>query len=457
MVNDLKKSINEIIGLVDKNYLEQAKIKALKVNPKNDVLYNILGIIYLKLKDHSKAISNFKNAIGINNNFLSAVINLAICFQEIGDTNNAIITYKKALEISPNMHQVFNDIALLYKNKNEIETAIDYLEKCIKIQPNYFNAYFNLGTIYKKNNNYKEAIFYLEKAIVIKPDHYESYFELGEVNRKSKNFKNANYYYSKSRNEKTSYKKLQCLYEEGNKGNYLDEMERLIKVEPNNRRIASLAAFVSNQLKINNTYPFCNDPFTFIYKSSLNKYFKNKDNFINTLLKELSDINFTWEPKGRTTVKGFATNNLTKKNLPTFNKLQKLIFKELNNYYQFFADKKDNLIKSKPKEYKFISWSNRLKKEGFNLPHIHPSGWISGVFYLKIPSKVKNNEAGIQFHLNGDDFIIKDNNLPIKTIKPEVGDIVLFPSSLFHSTVPFTSSEERVCIAFDLCDLNQDK
>ena len=79
----------------------------------------------------------------------------------------------------------------------------------------------------------------------------------------------------------------------------------------------------------------------------------------------------------------------------------------------------------------------------------------SNNFYLKIPTKIKGNEAGIQFHLNGDDFLIKDKNLPVKTVKPEVGDIVLFPSSLFHSTVPFTSSEERICIAFDLCDLNQ--
>ena len=42
------------------------------------------------------------------------------------------------------------------------------------------------------------------------------------------------------------------------------------------------------------------------------------------------------------------------------------------------------------------------------MPHMHPSGWVSGVFYLKIPSKIKGDEAGIQFHLDGDDFIRKD-------------------------------------------------
>jgi hypothetical protein len=41
-------------------------------------------------------------------------------------------------------------------------------------------------------------------------------------------------------------------------------------------------------------------------------------------------------------------------------------------------------------------------------------------------------------------------NFPVGIASPKVGDIVLFPSSLFHRTIPFNSNEERICIAFDL-------
>ncbi|WP_373280560.1 putative 2OG-Fe(II) oxygenase [Methylomonas koyamae] len=34
--------------------------------------------------------------------------------------------------------------------------------------------------------------------------------------------------------------------------------------------------------------------------------------------------------------------------------------------------------------------------------------------------------------------------------RPKVGDLVLFPSSLFHRTIPFNSDQERICIAFDI-------
>ena len=43
--------------------------------------------------------------------------------------------------------------------------------------------------------------------------------------------------------------------------------------------------------------------------------------------------------------------------------------------------------------------------------------------------------------------------LGIKTTKiyqPENGDLVLFPSSLFHETIPVTQEVERCVIAFDL-------
>ena len=134
-------------------------------------------------------------------------------------------------------------------------------------------------------------------------------------------------------------------------------------------------------------------------------------------------------------------------------KIESAILKVLANYFEHFKDKRVNFIKNKPKKFKFISWSNILEKEGHNIPHIHPSGWVSGVLYIQMPNKIKNDEAGIQFHLEGDDFISTNKNCPKKSISPSVGDVVLFPSSLFHSTVPFNSNEKRICIAFDLCEL----
>ena len=91
----------------------------------------------------------------------------------------------------------------------------------------------------------------------------------------------------------------------------------------------------------------------------------------------------------------------------------------------------------------------KLLKEGHQEAHIHPSKWLSGVFYLKVPKPLNKNEGSIKFQLYGYDYP-EDKNLPNLIHSPKAFDLVLFPSSLFHRTIPFTSHEERHSIAFDL-------
>ena len=91
-----------------------------------------------------------------------------------------------------------------------------------------------------------------------------------------------------------------------------------------------------------------------------------------------------------------------------------------------------------------------MEKNGFLKSHIHPLGWVSGVMYLEIPTK-KNNEGNIELGYEGYNYpsLIKEN-IPKKIIDVYAGNILLFPSSLFHQTIPFSSEKERICIAFDL-------
>ena len=453
---DTQKIIDEVVLLIENKKLELAKSKTKEIlasNPSSDVLFNILGVINLKLELYPQAIKNFNNAIKINNNFISAQINLGIAYQAISKIENAIEIYKKIITTNPQMYEIANDLGLMLKLKKDYKNAIVYFKMCLEVKPDYDKAYFNLGTTYLKINDYKKSLQNFFLTIKFNSKNLGSYFEIAEIYRIKKNFNKSLDYYNLSNHTKTQYKKLKCLFEQGSKTGYIKELNEIISINPNDRRIASLSAFASHQLKIDNKYPFCPDPLDFIYKTSLSKHINNYEKFIKLLKEDLFDLSFDWEPKGRTTVKGYATKELSEKKINNLKKLEKVVFKVLLEYFEYYKEKKVNFIKNKPKKFKFVSWSNILEKEGHNIPHIHPSGWVSGVFYLQMPNKIKNDEAGIQFHLEGDDFILSQKDCPKKSISPCVGDIVLFPSSLFHSTVPFSSYEKRVCIAFDLCDL----
>lgn len=97
------------------------------------------------------------------------------------------------------------------------------------------------------------------------------------------------------------------------------------------------------------------------------------------------------------------------------------------------------------------SWSSRLQDCGFHVNHIHPDGWISSCYYVSVPNAVTDETARqgwIKFGEPALDVILKQ---PIRrAIQPVPGRLVLFPSYMWHGTVPFHDKAARTTIAFDV-------
>jgi uncharacterized protein (TIGR02466 family) len=128
--------------------------------------------------------------------------------------------------------------------------------------------------------------------------------------------------------------------------------------------------------------------------------------------------------------------------------LQSIIIKELDLYYSKFKDKSCVYIQKWPSKKRLTGWHVILKKHGNQKVHIHPSGWLSGVIYLKVVPSRGKDEGAIKFSLNGKHY--HNVNSPSLIFQPEVGDIVFFPSSLHHRTIPFTTDADRIIVSFDL-------
>jgi uncharacterized protein (TIGR02466 family) len=96
-------------------------------------------------------------------------------------------------------------------------------------------------------------------------------------------------------------------------------------------------------------------------------------------------------------------------------------------------------------------WGVVLKRAGYQAPHIHPTGWVSGVYYPELPESLgsdRTHEGWLEFGLPPES-LATGVTLSGRRIKPEEGLLVLFPSYLYHSTVPFAADVERVSLAFD--------
>lgn len=96
------------------------------------------------------------------------------------------------------------------------------------------------------------------------------------------------------------------------------------------------------------------------------------------------------------------------------------------------------------------SWSVRLHKAGFHKDHFHPEGWLSSAFYVVVPDLVNagTGEGWIKFGQPG--FKAREPLDAEYWVKPVPGALVVFPSYLWHGTVPLSEEVERMTVAYDV-------
>jgi hypothetical protein len=110
-------------------------------------------------------------------------------------------------------------------------------------------------------------------------------------------------------------------------------------------------------------------------------------------------------------------------------------------------------LAARPARWKLIAWGNVLTGAGHQAPHIHNLGWLSGVLYLAVPPEVRADDPAeggwIEFGRPG--YGLPTLRPPhLRSLPPREGDLLLFPSALWHATKPFTGEGERISLAFDL-------
>ena len=449
-------NLHNIIGAANKRLgkLEEAVSayrQALAINPDFADAYYNMGIALTAQEKLDEAIEAYKKALSIKPDYAQVYSNMGDTFKAQGKLEEAIEAYKKALTIKPNYAEAHNNMGNAIKEQGKLGEAIEAYKRALTIMPNFAEAHNNMGTALQKQGKLEEAIEAYNKAISSRPDFTEVYHNMGNAFNDQGNLKKAIEAFDKDNSQGSRAKALENIYE---LGNYLDFNERLSilsKEDPNNIRVAAMSAFASDQLKQENVYPFCKDPLDMVHTNNIKNYMPNFDEFITSLLNEMNELRASWEPGGKTTKGGFQTNGkLFSNNSPNLTILEDIIKKELISYKLKFMNYDLRIIQNWPEKIELNAWYVRLLKGGHQSSHIHPGGWVSGVFYLKTVPSPRNQEGAIKFGLHGYEYPIKNEKLPFKIHQPVNGDLVLFPSSLFHETIPVKQELERCVIAFDL-------
>lgn len=485
--------IQQLIDLLNSGQLPQAESLAKNLIGKHAntfILHHILSLVLDGQQKFAEAVMSYKNALKLQPNTPDLWFNLGIAQTHVQQLDDAAESYRRAIRIKPDFFEAFGNLGTVLQAKGKLTAAIESYQKGLKINPQDARAYFNLGTALRDNGALNDAINSYQKAITLFPNYTDAHNNLGETLRDlgdmdlaiksyqaalsldpshaqanynmaeflvlTKQYTQAIPYFEASKLDDWQEKCLYCLYKAEDFDAFKTRRDALIIPLPRNQHCSPFLATLSTHYSINfaqpDPYQFCANGLDYVYRQSIPELTNGK--LLAELLHDIHTADIAERKQGRLTNGQQSAGNLFKRSERSFQTLAVLIKQQFLAYKQHFANADCALIQAFPDELEFTSsWYVKMQQGGHLNAHIHEIGWISGAVYLAMP-QANGLEGAFEYGTHGDDYpILPPKNVlsfPIAQIMPNVGDIVLFPSSLFHRTIPFNSVDNRICIAFDL-------
>jgi Flp pilus assembly protein TadD len=114
------------------------------------VVHNTLGLVELKRKNISPAITQFKQAVAMNPGFNEARLNLAALSLNNRDYKTAEENFRAVLESQPKNYEAAIGLGVALRGGKKIPEAEAQYNEAQKLDPSNPSSYFNLGLLYQE-------------------------------------------------------------------------------------------------------------------------------------------------------------------------------------------------------------------------------------------------------------------------------------------------------------------
>ncbi len=160
-----------------------------------------------------------------------------------------------------------------------------------------------------------------------------------------------------------------------------------------------------------------------------------------------------FEPRGRTTVGGDQADLSGHGDRP-----EAALFRRVRSAMEAY---REEVLAAGPTDHPFrvgapsrarlSMWTVVLREGGHQGAHIHPGGWVSAVYYVTIPDG-DPEDVGPLVVGGSDPSLELEFETPPETrrVVPRPGLLVLFPAFYYHHTIPTRTTQERICVAFNM-------
>jgi tetratricopeptide (TPR) repeat protein len=418
--------------------------------PEHEFGWKALGAILSQTGRFSESLVPNQKSVQLAPQDAEAHSNLGNTLKELGRLDEADASCRQAITLKPDFAEAHNNLGVALQKLGRLEEAEASYTQAIVLKPGFALAHNNLGNTLKELGRLDEAEVSLRQAIAVKADNAEAHYNLGvfffEVNEYEKaaeQFNSSSYKLSKSY-------LLRCLYKLDVQSRFFDELDYLINQGEVNSIIGSLGCRSVLKYGLERPNLFCKDPLKYVLHTDLNSKYDFEKIFAEKVRFILNENKISYR-KTLLLINGYQTSgNLFDIKSDYTIGIQKVIQLEIEKYRIHFKNSEEGLIKNWPTDYSINGWLISLKNGGELRPHMHEKGWISGSIYVNVPPKSKADSGNLVVCIDDEETVTERRKNSSKSINVVTGNLVLFPASLMHYTIPFKSEEERIVLAFDI-------
>lgn len=382
-------------------------------------------------RQYAAAESGFRRALDLAPDLAPCYVNLTAALNAQGKCDEAISLCERGLARFPDNQDLVGNLAVNLDGAKRYDDAIALLERTLQAQPRNARAHHHVATIRLKTGGYEEAATHFRQAAEIDPRNPLSFSGWGEA-----------------------------LLKAGRATQAIEAFDGALRNHPFDVRSLALKTLALAETGRTEDERWLSDPFRLAQTLRLSDVGcpPAVQQAMNAGLAEFaaSHPSMQEDPPENATYKGWHSGNLATARHPAVDELKNFIGYALEERRKSLAseDPAHPFVRAMPARFNLHLWCVKLVGEGKMVPHIHTSGWLSGVYYVDVPDVVNDERAGQAgwLRLGPARHDIPMTREPIvRSLKPETGLMYTFPSYIWHETVPLPAgSRQRLCYSYDL-------
>lgn len=433
---------------------------------------HLLGHIVHARGDLAGARQWFAKAVAADETFAPGHASLGVVHQQLGNINDAIASYRRAIELSPADGRAWFNLATAYKLIPDLERAVECYRRAVDIMPRDLDSLsalgrteIELGQLAIAANTYAKAI---EIAPAGSPEINDSFafcaMRTGRPQEALAATAAVNQRHPRHLGSQVLTASAQLASGDFESA-YAQAQKILAEHRGETQSMANLA-LAANE---------CGDSATAIALYDFDRFLRvralgevvsgvpqsTEDSTPYASIEELNaalvaHINnhptLRFEQHSLSCHQGATSDELLVEPRGPVGALETLLRAEIQKYIAEVAASEDHpFLDTRPRDCELSAWATVLQSGGHQGGHIHPSAWLSGVYYVSLPASVANidkQEGWIEFGKPPAHYALKGTPRT-RRVQPHAGTLCLFPSYFYHETIPFSGDQPRISIAFD--------